>query len=109
MEQTKLTIQYSGQTVEVGTLHNHLHGGTSFTIPQSQDFGETGQIMIVGLQYVDFADYLLLLEAFTDEDGELFLLDIREFGENGSFTKPYELPKFEGGYKEFHQLVGSRL
>ncbi|MGF2716263.1 hypothetical protein ACQUY5_29280 [Bacillus cereus] len=109
MEKTAITINFDNQTLEVGTLHNLMHGGTTFEIPHLQEFGETGAIMITGLQYVEFADYLILIEAHTEDNFEFFLLDIRDFNTNGSFTKPYELPKFKGGYKGFNKLVAERL
>ncbi|PHE64248.1 hypothetical protein COF68_05240 [Bacillus toyonensis] len=107
-------VEVNGKEYKLGELSCSVVPGADlrFDIKQRTDLSDSLEAIIVGLQYTDFADFLMLIEVLdhADQNDNLFLLDSDKFynGENVN-GDVFKLDLFEGNYKDFHKLVGERL
>ncbi|MEC2463505.1 hypothetical protein P9X10_01140 [Bacillus cereus] len=106
---TPITVRVNGKSYEVGHMVDLLHSGLDYEIPKLQVVDHEAEVRMVGLQCIDFSEFLILLEVTTDSvEGGHFLLDSNEYKGYQEGTV-FGLEPFEGGYEGFNKLVGSRL
>lgn len=107
-----LHIKYTGngeeESVKIGELVWENHSGTDFSVPFSLEVGvsdDTLSVTLVGMQYVDFSDFLILVE--VQPTGQFFMADVpgtfigSEFG-------VFEMTEVES-FIEFNNQVTARL
>ncbi|MGF2716264.1 hypothetical protein ACQUY5_29285 [Bacillus cereus] len=105
MNKTTVTVTVNDTMYNIGHIINMLHSGLDFDMKLSQNVAGEIDTTIVGLQTIDFDEFLVLVEVHSNGESGHFLLDSNKH-EGGEF---FALEPFDGGYKGFHKLVGERL
>lgn len=107
-------VKVNGKELKLGESTNSSLPGTDiqFDIKQRQDVSETVEAIIVGFQYVEFSEFLMLIEVLDHIEGDsnLFLFDSNKIYTIEIVERDkIQLELFEGTYADFHKLVGTRL
>lgn len=97
--------------IEIGHVFWVTNGPIGFKVPQEQEVTlgagrdqEEADVYLSGLQYVDFSDFLLMVEVSIT--AETFMLDIRDV--DWSNAEVHQL-KPVSSYREFNAIVGQRI
>lgn len=109
MNEMKLNINLSGEEITIGKLKWTIGPGpTTFDIPYEQEHKEENLIFLAGFQYIDFSEFLVLIE-YSNPNGDSVYFILDNFAINTEIGGTYIIPEFNGGPIEFNQLVANRL
>ncbi|MFB8425991.1 hypothetical protein ACFC4S_28660 [Priestia megaterium] len=109
MNEMKLNINVSGEEITIGKLRWTIGPGpTTFDIPYEQEHKEENLIFLAGFQYIDFSEFLVLIE-HSNPNGDSIYFVLDSFSTDTVIGGTFSIPEFNGGPIEFNQLVGKRL